>query len=274
MAGRSKRFVIVAASILALVTGIPDYLLRPQIGFSIFYLVPITIAAWYAGLRPGMFVACVGTTVWFVADQLAGIPGVPLYTALWNAVVRLGFFTVIVVLLDGFKREKSFAREDSLTGLGNRRYFFERADEEMQRARRYGHPFSMAYIDIDDFKFINDRYGHAEGDALLKHAGRTIAGHIRKTDIAARLGGDEFAVLIPESGDEAAELFFSKLRDLLSEATRERPWPATFSIGVVTFKKPPESIDEMIRIVDRLMYSAKNSGKNLVKYEMYETKTK
>ncbi len=272
LAGRSRRFVIVAASIVALVTGIPDYLLRPQIGFSILYLVPITIAAWYAGLLPGMFVACVGTTAWLVSDELAGTPGVTLYTTLWNAMVRLGFFTIIVALLNGFKREKSFAREDSLTGLGNRRFFFERADEEIQRAKRYEHPFSMAYIDIDDLKFINDRYGHAEGDVLLKDTGRTIAGHIRKTDIAARLGGDEFAVLIPESSDEAAKLFFSKLRELLSGATHERPWPATFSIGVVTFNKPPESIDEMIRIVDRLMYSAKKGGKNLVKYEIYETK--
>ncbi len=273
LAGRSRRFVIVAASIVALVTGIPDYLLRPQIGFSIFYLVPITIAAWYAGLLPGMFVACVGTTAWLVSDELAGTPGVTLYTTLWNAMVRLGFFTIIVALLNGFKREKSFAREDSLTGLGNRRFFFERADEEIQRAKRYEHPFSMAYIDIDDLKFINDQYGHAEGDVLLKDTGRTIAGHIRKTDIAARLGGDEFAVLIPESSDETAKLFFSKLHELLSGAARERPWSATFSIGVVTFNKPPESIDEMIRIVDQLMYSAKKSGKNLVKYEVHEAKT-
>ncbi len=184
--------------------------------------------------------------------------------------VRLGFFSIIVFLLNGFKREKSFAREDSLTGLGNRRYFFERTDVEIQRSIRYSHPFSMAYIDIDDFKSVNDRYGHAEGDALLKQVGQAIAGHIRKTDIAARLGGDEFAVLIPESSNEAAKVFFSKLHTFLSGIARGESWPVTFSIGVVTFNKPAESVDEMIRIVDQLMYSAKKSGKNLVKYEVHE----
>ena len=270
LAGRSRRFIIIAASVLALLIGATDYLFGARVGFSIFYLVPIALATWYGEKWSGMVVACVGAATWFASDMLAGVAGSVPSALLWNGMVRLSFFSIIVFLLNGFKREKSFAREDYLTGLGNRRSFFERADVEIQRSIRYGHHFSMAYIDIDDFKLVNDKFGHAEGDALLKQVGQAIAGHIRKTDIAARLGGDEFAVLIPESSNEAAKVFFSKLHAFLSGIARGKSWPVTFSIGVVTFNKPPESVDEMIMIVDQLMYSAKKSGKNLVKYEVHE----
>jgi diguanylate cyclase (GGDEF)-like protein len=153
--------------------------------------------------------------------------------------------------------------------LGNRRHFFELAKGEIMRSERYGHPFTLAYIDVDEFKSINDRFGHAEGDALLKSISQSIKSNARATDITARLGGDEFAVLLPESGNESAEPFFNKLHQVLSDVARQNRWPVTFSIGVVTFIDPPESIDEMIRIVDDVMYLVKGSGKNLVRYEMF-----
>jgi diguanylate cyclase (GGDEF)-like protein len=109
---------------------------------------------------------------------------------------------------------------------------------------------------------------HAEGAAV--QARTTITGNIRATDTAARLGGDEFAVLLPESDAASVKQFFHKLHRILIDVVQKKNWPVTFSFGVVTFIMPPASIDDMIRIVDRLMYSAKNSGKNLVKYEVFE----
>jgi diguanylate cyclase (GGDEF)-like protein len=266
---RSKRSLIAQGSLLALLIGIAGYLLGREIGFSIFYLIPISVATWFAGRISGISVACVSVAAWLAADILSGGLYAHRYTPFWNVLVRLGLFVIVVLLLDAFKREKSLAREDYLTGLGNRRHFFELAEAEIMRSRRYGHPFTLAYIDVDDFKVINDRFGHAEGDAFLKSIAQIIKINIRATDVASRLGGDEFAVLLPESGTGPATKFIDKLHQILSDAALKGDRPVSFSIGAVTFIKPPDSVDDMIRIVDRLLYSAKAGGKNRVKYESY-----
>jgi len=267
---RPRRDIIYAGAVLAILIGIPDYLMGQRFGFSIFYLIPVAFVTWYAGRKAGVFVAFFSAATWLAAVVLTGTPYTHAYIPWWNATVRLGFFSIVVFLLDAFKREKSYAREDYLTGLGNRRHFFETADNEIKRSRRYGHPFTMAYIDVDDFKSINDRFGHAEGDSLLTAIAGAITGNIRTTDFAARIGGDEFAVLLPESDAASARKFFDKLHQKLTDVVLKENWPVTFSIGVVIFTMPPASIDEMIRTVDRLLYSAKHSGKNLVKYEVVE----
>ena len=184
----------------------------------------------------------------------------------WNALVRLGFFLSMVFLLNAFRREKEYAREDYLTGLGNRRRFFELADVEIRRSRRYGGPFTVAYVDVDDFKAVNDEYGHSEGDVLLKGIAGVMKESTRSTDVVARLGGDEFAVLLPESGSEAAGKFIQKLHRRLVQAGNRVRRAVTFSIGVVTFETPPASGDEMVRIVDDLMYRAKIRGKDRVEF--------
>jgi len=265
---QSVRFNAVGGAILALLVGIPDYFFGGEIIFPMFYLVPVALTSWYAGRAAGVLVACVSTATWLTADILSGVSYSSAYIPMWNALVMLTFFIIVAYLLNAFRREKSSAREDYLTGLGNRRHFFEVADAEIRRSARYGHAFTLAYIDVDDFKAINDRFGHAEGDALLKSIALDIQESIRETDIAARLGGDEFAVLLPESNADSAAGFFDKLHKKISQAPRRNGRSITFSIGVVTFISPPSSIDEMIKIVDRLMYEAKNSGKNLVKYSV------
>jgi len=267
---QSVRFNVAGGAILALLVGVPDYFFGSKVSFSMFYLIPVALTSWYAGRTAGMLVACVSAATWLTVDIFSGVAYTSPYIPIWNALVMSTFFIIVAYLLNAFKREKSSAREDYLTGLGNRRHFFELADAEIRRSSRYAHAFTLAYIDVDDFKAINDRFGHAEGDALLKSIALDIRESIRKTDIAARLGGDEFAVLLPESNAEAAAGFFDKLHKKISQA----PWgdgrSVTFSIGVVTFINAPSSIDEMIKIVDRLMYEAKNSGKNLVKYAVFK----
>ena len=267
---KPRSFFIGAGTIAVLLIGVPDYLLGYGVSFSIFYLVPILIAAWYAGKGAGIYMAVISAAIWFTADELSGNPFVLPYVPVWNALVRLGFFLAVVYLLDAFKREKTYAREDYLTGLGNRRNFFEQADAEIKRSQRYGHALTVAYIDIDHFKSINDRFGHTEGDILLKSVAKIIKSNIRATDLAARLGGDEFAVLLPESNPKSAEKSFAKLHRLLSRIIVHGDGPVTFSIGVVTFLKPPTSTDAMIKTVDGLMYQAKESGKNLVKYSVID----
>jgi diguanylate cyclase (GGDEF)-like protein len=266
---QSKRSLIAQGAGLALLVGISGYLLGREIGIAIFYLIPICLTTWFAGRIPGVSVASISVAIWLAADVLSGGLYAHRFTPFWNILVRLGLFVVVVFLLDAFKREKSLAREDYLTGLGNRRHFFELAEGEIMRSQRYGHPFTLAYIDVDDFKVINDRFGHAEGDAFLKSVAHIIKSNIRATDVASRLGGDEFAVLLPESGSGPAMKFIDKLHEKLSDAALKGGRPVSFSIGAVTFIEPPDSVDEMIRIVDNLMYSAKAGGKNRVLYESF-----
>ncbi|MBI3014821.1 MAG: GGDEF domain-containing protein, partial [Candidatus Tectomicrobia bacterium] len=166
---------------------------------------------------------------------------------------------------------KALARTDSLTGVINRRYFFELAQRENSRAHRHKQPFTVMFIDLDNFKDVNDVSGHMTGDALLRLVGETMRKNLRQTDIIARLGGDEFAVLLPETGPEpSVHIVMRKLQENLLQVMEKNGWPVTFSIGAVTFLRPPSSVDEMIRLPDDLMYSVKGKGKNMIKYAVFD----
>ncbi|MCA1641095.1 MAG: GGDEF domain-containing protein [Acidobacteria bacterium] len=151
-----------------------------------------------------------------------------------------------------------------LTGATNRRSFFEAAQSEINRARRHRHPFTVAYIDVDNFKELNDRGGHAAGDALLREVTRAIKANVREIDMVARLGGDEFVVLLPETDEAASRAVVSRVRKCLDDLAARRGWQVTFSIGVVTWTTPPRTVDTMIRQADDTMYEVKNTGKNRV----------
>ncbi len=165
-------------------------------------------------------------------------------------------------LRKALEKEKELARLDTLTGLANRRAFYEALEKERARAHRYGRPLTVAYLDVDDFKRINDSQGHAIGDMVLVTMGQTLRENLRVNDVVARLGGDEFALLLPETDVTAAETVVRKVQDLLRAEMEAYGWHITFSIGVANFLDPPESLETMIRTADELMYTAKAAGKN------------
>jgi diguanylate cyclase (GGDEF)-like protein len=171
--------------------------------------------------------------------------------------------------LQALKREREVARLDDLTGAANRRYFFEMAQIELDRSQRYKHPFNIVYIDIDDFKNVNDQWGHEVGDQLLRAVVQLVQRHVRKTDFLARFGGDEFVLLLPETDQAAAQITVSKLRSALLDKMRYYNWPATFSIGVLTCIDVHLGLDELIREADNLMYSVKKNGKNGIAYAVH-----
>jgi diguanylate cyclase (GGDEF)-like protein len=163
-------------------------------------------------------------------------------------------------LRDALAREEAAARVDFLTGLNNRRAFAELAGHEVERARRYGRPIALAFIDLDRFKDVNDTLGHAGGDQVLGVVGTVIRSRVRATDLSARVGGDEFAVLLPETDPVAAEAALHNLRSRLLEAMRSNSWPVTFSIGLVVYERAPEAVEDLMREADQLMYGAKRNG--------------
>ncbi len=164
--------------------------------------------------------------------------------------------------------EQELARIDPLTGVANRRAFFEITEAERKRAERFGHPLTIAYIDADNLKQVNDSLGHEAGDAVLKTAGDILRLQIRSTDAVARLGGDEFALLLPGADVAAAEQVLHKLQETLLAEMEGHRWPVTFSIGAVVFVRPYDSCNRMLAKADTVMYSVKTSGKNALRIEL------
>jgi diguanylate cyclase (GGDEF)-like protein len=184
----------------------------------------------------------------------------------WNLFIELLFLMIMTLLFSALRKnldsEKNRANTDPLTGALNRRAFFDIAEYELNRSHRYDHATTIAYIDLDNFKGINDRLGHTVGDKLLMAVTKTITSHIRNTDILSRFGGDEFVILLPETPVDAAALFLEKVQQQLNRAMAEKNWPVSFSIGAITYPKAPPGVDEVIKKADMLMYEVKRSGKN------------
>ena len=260
-----KGVLAVGSVLLAVLVTYVDFVTGSELSLLLFYLFPISIAAWYATRSIGLLVAALSGAGWVTGEVFELIHGHPLIF-IWNAFMRISVFLVLAYLLSSLRArllEVSIqARTDPLTGLYNRRHLYERAEGELQRARRHERPLTLISIDVDDFKTINDRYGHAVGDAVLCAVSDVLHQITRETDVAARTGGDEFVVLLPETNATAAHEVAEKLQNALRRRMGEIGRKATFSFGVVTFERPPATMDEMFRLVDAQLYGAKHLGKD------------
>ncbi len=245
---------------LVFVIGIVDYLSGYYLGLAIFYVFPIMLITQTVGRWAGMLMSVASALVWLAANLATKSPLVPAFVPYWNSIARLGFFVLIVFMLDAWSRERAFARKDFLTGIANRQAFFELVEKEIERARRYRHPLTVAYLDCDNFKQINDGFGHKAGDAVLRVVAEVLRKNLRNPDVVARLGGDEFGVLMPETGSTPVGLVFQRAQKAISEAMQKNGWPVTVSIGAATFLTPPGSVDELMEKADHLMYSVKSNG--------------
>jgi len=272
---KSRLFWVTTGIALVAVLGIIDTLTGYEMSFSLFYLIPISMVSWFAGRRAGIMLTLYSSFVWFTADSLAGHayshPAIPY----WNTCIRFGFFLVtsllITALREALDHEKNLSRIDNLTGAVNRRYFDTLLQQEIDRTRRYGRPYTLAYVDLDNFKMVNDTAGHSEGDKVLQTVVNMARKQLRNVDVVARMGGDEFAFLFPETGQNQALDCIDKLQRVLQDGMLQHGWPVTFSIGVLTCDAAPQSHDELIRQADQLMYQVKNDGKNSIRYARFES---
>jgi diguanylate cyclase (GGDEF)-like protein len=271
----SRPLLNAAALIVVALIGFVDYFTGYEIELAIFYIGPIAVASWFAGRKSGSFIAVVSIAVIFLANLGGGKEYSQPMIRLWNTLAIFGFYLGAVISLswlkDTLEKEKLHARTDSLTGAINSGHFKFLVYLEIERCRRYQRPFTFAYIDCDNFKLLNDRFGHHIGDEMLILVTRIMQDNIRKTDILARLGGDEFGILLPETGEQQGIAAMQKIRTMLLEAMRQKDWPITLSIGVVTYLRAPSIIDDVIRAADSLMYKVKKSGKDNLLHETYHT---
>ncbi|OHX37306.1 hypothetical protein BJL95_21850 [Methylomonas sp. LWB] len=253
--------------------GIIDFKLGREFSFSIFYLIPIVLVTLAFGRQVGLVFCVFATGTWFIVDQLNNASYSHPMIGYWNAIMRFGFFVMITWLLpvlQELEREKQISRMDYLTGIANRRYFFELLQAELNRSRRYKHVFTIAYIDLDGFKWVNDQYGHLIGDRLLCAFVSRAKNMLRNTDLMARLGGDEFILLLPEMGQDAAKFTVEKIQAGLLNEMRKNKWPVTFSIGVLSYQSGEISVDELVKRADKLMYTVKNNSKNAIAYGVFD----
>src|SRR5216683_2248689 len=156
---------------------------------------------------------------------------------------------------------RRLAIRDPLTLVYNARAFAERLGQELKRTRRYGRPLSVLYLDLDDFKRVNDSHGHQTGDAVLKLVADAIRRAVRQLDVVSRLGGDEFAVLMPETDGDLADAAAARLAKELRDAFKGTP-AVTASVGVVSCTRAEAGVDEVLRQADQAMYQAKRKGKD------------
>ncbi|MHB1301096.1 MAG: GGDEF domain-containing protein [Burkholderiales bacterium] len=168
-----------------------------------------------------------------------------------------------------YERAHVNATRDALTDLQNRRGFVEAGNSEVERSKRYGHPLSVIYLDLDNFKQLNDTRGHDTGDAALSAIAGALRSVLRSNDLLARLGGDEFAMLLPEIGPEAATEVGKKIFAAVNSALRDFP-PVTASIGVIRFARVKSTFHDIMKLADELMYEVKKTGKNDVRFRHYD----
>jgi len=167
-----------------------------------------------------------------------------------------------------YQKTKELSHRDDLTGLYNRRYFFERFEREVERAKRYNRLFSLVLLDLDHFKKYNDSYGHLSGDRALQEISRGLRKVVRKVDIVARYGGEEFVVVLPETSKEDAVNVAEKLRIAVEEiglGTAEGGKLLTITAGVASFPLDATDALSLIEVADRALYLGKAEGRNCVR---------
>ena len=234
---------------------------------GVLYIVPVLLVTWTEGLTWGIVFA-VATTVFREAIAWDQMPAdTPL---LWRVVKGSAYLAVLAVAMAGLqmlrRSQALLARlvtQDQLTNVLNARAFADRLSQELDRNRRYPRPLALLYMDLDNFKVINDTHGHQTGDAVLRLVADAMRSSVRQADVVGRLGGDEFAVLMPETDAQLADSAAKRLASSLRNVFRGTP-NVTASIGVVSCTATEANTDDLLRRADQAMYDAKRMGKDRV----------
>ena len=265
-----------AAAVAVTVIGRIDYATGTDIGLSLLYLIPVAIAGWYGGVSIATIVGAAAGTAWLSADLAWRDSDTAILISVWNSFTRYVIYIAVGVLLallhrDREKlrslaaRESSLARTDAGTHLPNARAFMEVLEAEVRAARESGDPVCVAYLDLDNFKCVNDQFGHAAGDEVLQRVAAALRQSIRGHDVAARVGGDEFAVLLrgvePDAARTVGERIAARVTDIASNYSGAA---LGVTLGVAHFRAVPRDAATLLRAADGVMYQGKASGKGRV----------
>lgn len=252
---RTGIIVTVLLMMTVLLIGYVDYVSGPEIGFSLFYLAPVVAAAWYIGRGAAVLIALTAAACWFTADYLVRVS---LGLSLWNGLTRLVIYTaqgwLVGTLREDRRREARLARTDAVTELPNSRAFY----ESLEAAARGEGTIGAMFIDLDNFKRVNDHFGHAAGDAVLKRVAAAMSRAVRETDIVARIGGDEFAALLHEVDEKSSAMIAMRIIEGIRAIARDyQGTEFGASIGIAIPRTERVEPANLIRIADEALYEAK-----------------
>ncbi len=250
-----------AALLLTFVCGAGDFATGADVAFTSLYLAPISLGSWFGSKALGRACAVAASLCWLSTNALTGTGPLHPGVLAWNFGVELTVFWVVAEVVSRLgatlATERRLARTDSLTGLLSRLGFLDEAQRELERSRRLGTPLALAYFDLDGFKAVNDRHGHAAGDALLKRLGEEMRAALRGVDVVARLGGDEFALLLPDTDEATARQVVARLSARLSLALAGAGFEVGVSAGVADGAEA-HGVEELLRLADQRMYALKS----------------
>lgn len=235
-----------------------------EYAFANLALFPVAAMAWIGGRRPGFVLAALAATMWCIAEVMSerefSSAWIPLANAAVHAISYIGVVWLVSQIAVHLQREHLLATRDSLTGLVNRRHFLERGAAEAVHAKRYGNAMSVLFLDLDNFKALNDSAGHHAGDSALAAVAEALVAVTRESDLVSRLGGDEFAVVLPVVDYEAAQKAARKIRVAVERSLL--PFKGvSASMGLVWFQQPVFPFERMLNLADAQMYLAKEAGK-------------
>jgi diguanylate cyclase (GGDEF)-like protein len=231
----------------------------------VFYLVPVLLSTWFAGLGWGVAFLAANMLLRLLIDlEQTDAAALVIVANQGSFAVVAGIMMVAFWHLQQTQRElQDLAIHDPLTRVLNARAFSDRLTQELNRNRRYRHPVSLLYLDLDNFKSLNDSRGHQTGDTVLRLVADAMRLAVRETDIVGRMGGDEFAVLMPETDGALADTVARRLNEGIKTAFPAAP-VVSASIGIVSFDDTTATADDVLRRADQAMYEAKRSGKDQV----------
>ena len=269
---KGKTYNAIVGFLCTAAIGAFDIFAADEVKHSFMYLLPIAFVTWFSGIRLGLVISLLCAGLWSVNNVSES-----LLISSWNIVTTILFFAAIAALLNKtrhlWENEKNLSRTDALTGAKNLRAFAEVVEHEILRSQRDGLSFSLAYLDLDNFKSVNDTYGHTAGDKLLTSIVSSIVSNLRKTDVIGRLGGDEFAIFFPETDQAAVQVVMLKVSHELTKLMEQSRWSTTFSVGVITCSGGVHDFNKLINYADTLMYEVKHAGKNSIRYALYPPAT-
>jgi diguanylate cyclase (GGDEF)-like protein len=247
-----------------------DYLVGPLAPFTHFYIVPIMIAGLFLDKTSAIMVTILATIVGtpFLQQAEANYTPFQLWFNLFSDGTIFSTILILAIYLKNVLKElKTQANYDFLTNACSMRFFKEVSDVELANAFREKHPTVIVFIDLDNFKQVNDEFGHQIGDNLLVEVASSIKASLREGDLLGRMGGDEFAVLFQNKTKDQADALISRIKVNLMSAIAHFNTNVTFSFGVVVYSADKKtSIDSLLTLADSAMYSVKHSTKNAIKF--------
>jgi len=267
----SKALLYIAAFLaVVLIWAINFYYTWPEMQFSLMYLVPVAWVTWRTGRAGGVILAIASTVAWASMEALQnpffGHSVLTYLNVATIAVLFLSFVFILAKLKDALLRETELSRTDGLTGIANRRAFLEELGQEIKRTLRDNHPMTVVYLDVDDFKTINDTLGHHKGDECLLLVAQTIRGELRSTDTIARMGGDEFAIITGDASLESRTMIEQRLAGIIEQRNNAagRDYKLVLSVGVLKCDISMQglTIEDLLAKADALMYEQKREHRS------------